>query len=237
MVDAQQLAAAIATSSTPKGTLIVDVSGSLPNTIWGPSGSGRLMPWLDGGGLLAFAGAVPGRYSVGIGTVISRDVDGKSVQSPHMAIVPNGVLLPAGVVGWNDVSKTATRQSGWSAALGTSYVSDSVPIISRAVIANGGAVLGRTSDGLTSEAFIPRGLGGVLVFAGTVFPIQTGLISTDLARLVATNWFSHVGYVAQKNSDATSTLLRVPTRSTYWALEVVLFDSSSPTGLWTRRLK
>ena len=237
MVDAQQLAAAVANRSTPKGTLIVDVSGTLPNTVWGPGGSGNLVPWLEGGGLLAFAGAVPGRYSVGKG-VISTVVDGKSVLSPHMVGVRNGILLPAGVVGSTDLSHTpATRQSGWSAALGTSYVSDTVPIFSRAVIANGGAVLGRTSHGLTSEAFIPRGQGGVLAFAGNAFAIQTGLISTDLARLVATNWFSHSGYVAQKSTDASSIFLRVPTKSKDSAIEVVLFDSSSPTGLWTRALK
>jgi hypothetical protein len=237
MVDAQQLAAAIGNRSTPKGTLIVDVSGTLPNTVWGPGGSGNLVPWLEGGGLLAFAGAVPGRYSVGKG-VISTVVDGKSVLSPHMVGVRNGILLPAGVVGSSDLSHTsATRQSGWSAALGTSYVSDTVQIFSRAVIANGGAVLGRTSHGLTSEAFIPRGQGGVLAFAGNAFAIQTGLISTDLARLVATNWFSHSGYVAQKSTDASSIFLRVPTKSKDSAIEVVLFDSSSPTGLWTRALK
>ena len=237
MVDAQQLAAAIANQSTPKGTLIVDVSGTLPNTIWGPGGSGNLVPWLEGGGLLAFAGTVPGRYSVGKG-VISTVVDGKSVLSPHMVGVHNGILLPAGVVGSTDSSHTpATRQSGWSAALGTSYVSDTVQIFSRAVIANGGAVLGRTSYGLTSEAFIPRGQGGVLVFAGNAFPIQTGLISTDLARLVAANWFSHSGYVAQKSTDASSIFLRVPTKSKDSALEVVLLESSNPTGLWTRVLK
>jgi hypothetical protein len=217
--------------------LIVDVSGTLPNTVWGPGGSGNLVPWLEGGGLLAFAGAVPGRYSVGKG-VISTVVDGKSVLSPHMVGVRNGILLPAGVVGSTDLSHTpATRQSGWSAALGTSYVSDNVQIFSRAVIANGGAVLGRTSHGLTSEAFIPRGQGGVLAFAGNAFAIQTGLISTDLARLVATNWFSHSGYVAQKSTDASSIFLRVPTKSKDSAIEVVLFDSSSPTGLWTRALK
>jgi Gpi18-like mannosyltransferase len=238
MVDAQQLAAAITNGPTPKGTMIVDVSGTLPNTVWGPGGSGSLMPWLEGGGLLAFAGAVPGRYSVGKGTVILKLVDGKSVPAPHMSVVRNGILLPAGVVGSTVSSNTsATRPSGWSAALGTSYVSDTVGIFSRAVIANGGAVLGRTSHGLTSEAFIPRGQGGVLVFSGNVFPVQTGLISTDIARLVATNWFSHIGYVAQKSTDASSVLLRVPTKSKYWALEVVLFDSSSPTGLWTRVLK
>jgi Gpi18-like mannosyltransferase len=238
MVDAQQLAAAIANGSTPKGTLIVDVSGTLPNTVWGPGGSGILVPWLEGGGLLAFAGGVPGRYSVGKGVVISTRVDGKSVLSPHVVIVHNGILLPAGVVGSIDLWQTpATRQSGWSAALGTSYVSDNVQIFSRAVIANGGAVLGRTNHGLTSEAFIPRGQGGVLVFAGNVFPSQTGLISNDLARLVATNWFSHSGYVAQKSTNASSILLRVPTKSKDSALEVVLLDSSSPTGLWTRVLK
>jgi hypothetical protein len=218
--------------------LIVDVSGTLPNTVWGPGGSGNLVPWLEGGGLLAFAGYVPGRYSVGKGVAISTVVDGKSVLSPHVVIVHNGILLPAGVVGSTDSSRApATSQSGWSAALGTSYVSDNVQIFSRAVIANGGAVLGRTSHGLTSEAFIPRGQGGVLVFAGNVFPIKTGLISTDLARLVATNWFSHSGYVAQKSTDAFSIFLRVPTKSKDSALEVVLLDSSSPTGLWTRVLK
>lgn len=239
MVDAQQLAAAIVNRPTaPKRTLIVDVSGTLPNTVWGAGGSGNLVPWLMGGGLLAFAGAVPGRYSVGKGVVISTVVDGKSVLSPHVVIVHNGILLPAGVVGSTDLSHTpATRQSGWSAALGTSYLDDSVQIFSRAVIANGGAVLGRTSHGLTSEAFIPRGQGGVLVFGGNAFPSQTGLISTDLARLVATNWFSHSGYVAQKSTDASSIFLHVPTKSKDSALEVVLLDSSSPTGLWTRVLK
>jgi hypothetical protein len=155
-----------------------------------------------------------------------------------MATVPNGIMLPAGVVGSTVSTNTpATRPSGWSAALGISYESDTVRIFSRAVIANGGAVLGGTRHGVTSEAFIPKGQGGVLVFAGNVFPIDAGLISTDIARLVATNWFSHLGYVAHRSTDASSILLRVPTKSKYWALEVVLFDSSSPTGLWTRVLK
>lgn len=238
MVDAQQLAVAIADQSTAKGTLIVDVSGTLPDTVWGPGGSGNLLPWIEGGGLLAFAGAVPGRYSVGKGMVILTEVNGKSTPLPHMATVPNGIMLPAGVVGSTVSTNTpATRPSGWSAALGISYESDTVRIFSRAVIANGGAVLGGTRHGVTSEAFIPKGQGGVLVFAGNVFPIDAGLISTDIARLVATNWFSHLGYVAHRSTDASSILLRVPTKSKYWALEVVLFDSSSPTGLWTRVLK
>jgi hypothetical protein len=215
---------------TGVGTMLVDVAGTLPNTIWGGANSHILLSWIRTGGILVFAGDVPGFYSVGSGPM-TVGVD--QHLAPNVSVVGSGVLLPPGIVGGAATSWVTTpyeHPSSWGTALGLSYNAGAVPLSIEGILANHGTVLGHIGPHRdTSEAFVPIGSGGVVDFSGYD---TAGSIANDIAHLVLSNFFSHIGY-----SVATSILssrgvlhLALPRR----AKGIEVFASSTNRhAIWT----
>lgn len=236
-IDATEFASSVRSLKLSKSTLIVDVSGDLPNTVWRAHGKGPLLAWIRSGGILAFAGSVPGYYSVGPGT--SLTVSGNSGDLARgMIVVGGGVLLPSSIIGstnWN--RSVANSQSLWSSTLNLQYNEDNFPISINNLKQSGGTVLGMTRAGLTSEAFVPIQQGGVLVFAGPDFAAQTSSIANDLTWLVCTNWFASNGPPTVRASDEKYIFVnaRLPMPDDLLALAV--FDSDRPQWLWEQDIK
>jgi hypothetical protein len=241
VVDAQGLARALARQARPRSVLLVDVSGTLPNTVWGPGGSGILQPWLERGGLLAFAGDVPGYYAVARGSAIGVVRDGRLSLARGVETVGVSQLLPPGVIaGPDDWTRVPLQQqSSWAEDLGLSYASDELDLSSTAVRGVQGEVLGTTGHGRTSEGFVPVGLGGVLVFAGQTVPpgSDTGPIATDLVHLIAADWFADQGLPASSSTGGRTVSLHVPLAAETTAIEIIAFNRSIESDwLWTKEL-
>lgn len=236
-VDATQLANSVSDLESSRSTLIVDVSGTLPNTVWRTKGSGSLLPWIKAGGILAFAGSVPGYYSVSKGASLSGTGSSGNL-APGMVAVGGGILLPSSIVGSSDWSSPPTRfQSQWSSTLDLQYNADDFPISTSRLSKVGGTTLGMTRKGFTSEAYVPLGRGGVLVFAGPDFAAQTFFIAHDLTNLVGANWFASIGHPTVKKSNSPTIYLTASASGAKRQYAVTVFDSGRPQWLWERDLK
>lgn len=227
-VDARTLPGALRQPGS--GTMLVDVAGTLPNTIWGGAQSQILLAWIKSGGIVALAGDVPGFYSVSPGPMTVRA--GRYL-APNVTAVGNDALLPPGVVGgsafWN--AAPATRPSAWGTGLGLTYTYDAVPLFTDQILAHHGTILGLIGrDYTTSEAFVPLGRGGIVDFAG--FDLAQP-IAEDISHLILSNFFSHIGdAVATTVVSAHGTLhISVP-RGTK-GIEIFA-AATNPFAVWTR---
>lgn len=210
------------------GTLLVDVTGTLPLTAWGPGRTANLRDWLRAGGVLAFSGDVPGYYGVSAHATLQASGTAKS----RIAILGPNSLLPPGVISgnvqWGMVPKG--RPARWGRALGLQYLDDDLTLSLSVLRASGGTLLGLTAGAHhSSEFYVSLGRGGLLDFAGIT---QPGPIGHDLARLVQSDWFAHVGTFVATSSGKRQTTLRIPMVPGGSGVEVVGFPSN-PELDWT----
>lgn len=235
-VDAHGLGAALQHSESAPGTLLLDAAGTLPTTIWNTRRSSILKNWINAGGILAFAGNIPGYYSVSKGPIVVPS-HGQFQLASTVEVLGINHLLPTGIVAGFDnwLQAPYTRSSRWARALGLEYSQGEVPISVKAVIADGGSPLGLVGDqGNTSEAFVPLGRGGILDFAGIDIP---GTIAHDVARLIQTDWFGEVAPPVVSNSGARRAVLDIQLPPSATSIEVVAFsDNSHADWTWTKRL-
>ena len=234
-VSASQLPRFLAATGAASGNLLVVPGGTLPTTAWGPHRESLLRTWLHAGGLLAFVGNIPGFYAVapGLGPTVRNGHlvrDGKFTALGATALLPGGVVT--GATDWS--APPAVNVSRWGAALGLLYSSCMIPISASGVIAHGGTVLGLTNAaGDTSEAFLPRGRGGLLLFAGTDQPAP---VAHDIARLVETDWFAHASPPFAGGSVRAGFHLLLP--QSVRRVEVAAFLSNSQSvWIWSRALR
>jgi len=217
-------------STAPAGTLLVDVAGTLPNTIWGGGRSHILLSWIKAGGVLALAGDEPGLYAVGRGPMT---VGPAKRLAPNVERLRPSALLPRGVIDgsttWGAVPYGP--RSMWATALGLRYSDDAVPLSIDQVLAHRGTVLGllgRRHN--TTEAYVPLGRGGVVDFAG--YDIA-GVVANDIAHLVLANFFSRVGTSVVTRMVSGHATLSVPLPSGARAIEVFA-TSTNPNVVFAR---
>jgi len=235
MVNAQQLAHSLNSLSQASSTIVVDVSGTLPSVVWPSKHSGPLLPWIEQGGILAFAGDVPGYYSVRSGnSLIAPDGYGLA---PGVQVVSGG-LLPSQLDVTPDWNRAPTTdQSFLSTALGLQYDRDQITLNVRAVEESGGTSLGLVRDGLTSEAFFPLGRGGVLDFAGDDFGDQGLAIANDLTHLIASNWFYADGIVHSRLLSSTTSQVSTSGLPKSDNLNVFVVDPQRPQWYWEKSIR
>ena len=235
MVNAQQLAHSLNSLSQASSTIVVDVSGTLPSVVWPSKHSGPLLPWIEQGGILAFAGDVPGYYSVRSGnSLIAPDGYGLA---PGVQVVGGG-LLPSQLDVTPDWNRAPTTdQSFLSTALGLQYDRDQITLNVRAVEESGGTSLGLVRDGLTSEAFFPLGRGGVLDFAGDDFGDQGLAIANDLTHLIASNWFYADGIVHSRLLSSTTSQVSTSGLPKSDNLNVFVVDPQRPQWYWEKSIR
>ena len=235
-VDATQLAARIASDPHPSSTLLVDVSDTLPNLVWGANGTGTLLPWIERGGRLAFSGGIPGHFSVAPGTVLYAN-NNPSTLAPGVTKVNDTLLLPGDIVGVsNDLRQPASVPSGWASALGLTYAIDTKAFNSAAVLRRHGVNLGYLQGPTSSIVYVPRGLGGVLAFAGDTQPANVSAVAADLARLVGSNWFAHVGPYASATLATSPATLHAGPLGLSQVVQVIGITSTRPLYLWREQL-
>ena len=235
-IDATHLASLLTSDPSPATTLVVDVSGTLPNLVWGPNGSGSLLPWIERGGRLAFSGGIPGHFSVAAGTVLYAN-NNPSTLAPGVVKVNDTLLLPGDIVGVsNDARAPATVPSGWASALGLTYAIDTKAFNSDAVLRRHGVNLGYLQGPTSSIVYVPRGNGGVLAFAGDTQPANVSAVASDLARLIGSNWFAHVGGYASATLATSPAILHAGPLGASRVVQVIGVTETRPLYLWREQL-
>lgn len=237
--DTRQWGQLMSQSGSAAHTLVVDVAGVLPRPIYSTKGHGPLISWLRSGGRMVFAGDAPGYYSVTPGAEFLTLVKRQLVLSSAVEIVGTQYLIPANARSYSNWDRPPSPvNSSLGTALGTTYTQSVSSLVIRGIQADGGAILGHVGDGVTSEAYIPVGAGGVLAFGGVADGYAVAPLDFDIARLVATNWFAHVG-----SSFATNTMTKSVRHLTLSALrmaptiEIVATNPNLPLWIWVREIR
>lgn len=228
------------------GTVVVDVSGTLPNTVWSAS-TDEVTPFLKAGGTLVWAGDEPGYYSVGQAPSLDAYPPpqgtpdyrcgpvplepGPPLSTEVTALGAHGVDRLLGVDdllstswGWNCV---AEHPSPVASALGLSSAAVHAGPSLHKLKSIGGTDLGYDVLGRSSIAWIPRGKGGLLLFSGTV---NATYLSSDVATLLASSGAQPHPRFAARFGPATSGSLRVsvPTGTCRVELALVASHPGSP---------
>jgi hypothetical protein len=232
-VDAAGLLAAMENGTKALHTLVVDVAGTLPTTVWGTKRFEPLRSFLSHGGTLAFAGNIPGVYQVKPGPV-TVEQKGHQVLAPGDQLLPDDALLPAGLIVGSDRwgIDPSSRPSRLAEGLGLRYANLEVPVSAQAVEKLGGVDFGfKGPDGTTSEAQIPLDGGQLLVFAGVTTPAS---ITNDLGTLLRSGWFGRTGPVEVVTPKGHDALVRIERFGAATVASVVIRSAnpqSSPTIL------
>ncbi len=228
-VDAEHLGNVFMKRGTASNTVVVDVSGTLPTSVWGPGATKVVLDWIRAGGTLVWAGFVPGFLSVNPGPLY---VAGSSVVfAPNVHSLSNHELLPAAVVkaprGW----KHTDLQSGspWYRALQLSYTQSGYPLSIAGIVANHGLVLGQVDRWkATNIAYVPLGKGGTLVFAGDDTAEQIG---ADITKILRGQVLDASGLPAQTVATSVHSKLTVLVKKSTLTVELVAL-SDNPQSNW-----
>jgi hypothetical protein len=196
-----------------------------------------LITWIKKGGILAFAGDIPGRLETSPGplAIISHGI---FRYAPNVVSLQTNDILPTGVamLNSNGFFFHKSRTSSWAKALGLRYPFQDIYLSVPAVTSHGGSTLGRVDpDGHTSEAYVPIGSGGVLSFAGED---QGGMIAHDLYRLVKAHWFDERSMPTTTTSSGGKVTLKVRVPKDASGVEVLVFRTQALSyWTWSRTLK
>jgi hypothetical protein len=223
LVDAKELSVILKTPKTIIDSLVIDVSGVLPDTVYTSAGGGEIVNWISKGGRLVFAGAPPGFYSA-------------TTNSASLITVSKNNLSRSLFLGTNWASPQGIHNSKWSSVLGTQFSEIQFGLSVQDVKNVQGVILGKTNYGLTSEAFIPYGKGGILAFGGAVINSQDlEYLIFDVARFVESNWFSYDGggfSGLNLTSDSNNSIVRFSTGDKQ--VQFFAFNNYLPLWAWTK---
>jgi hypothetical protein len=227
-VTAGQLADVLRDTSKASERMVVMMTGVLPAGIFSEKVD-LLSPWVMAGGIAVWGGGGTIGYWSG--------ASGQPLTAANtVGEAGTGRLLGSGVVQYPTVfGREGTVQSSFGAALDISYRFASDGVLRDSVLSRGGLVLGWYSGPFSSVSYLPRGLGGYLIFGGEI-PDEVS-VSVDLATIVLSGAIAGAGPVAvrqiQLNGMANNTVvdLDLPFATPQSGIMLVAFDPS-PGGVY-----
>jgi hypothetical protein len=218
-VDAAQLSQVLRDTASAAGAVIVDITGVLPSSSFGPLVD-LVKPWLDRGGVLLWGGATIGDYIAGPdavrnGKIVVQRQSAQCVLSCVKSVPPTTsecaasgaksatgqciiVCQVAPATGRRACGPTSSSPTGpvapvatpAGAALEISY-RNAVPPQSLVGTASGGQGLGWSGDGGSSVTTVGVGAGAVVVFGGPVDENQD--ITQDMAAILLSHAYDISG--------------------------------------------
>jgi hypothetical protein len=229
-VTASEVADVLRDTSRANERMVVMMTGVLPAVIFSNTVD-LLSPWVTAGGVVVWGGGAIGYWS-GAG--------GKPLTAAN-AIGESGTkrLLGAGVVQYPTAfGRQGTVQSTLGSALNVSYRLAGVGVLRDPVLALGGLGLGWYSGPFSSLSYLPRGLGGYLIFGGEIS--DEAAASVDLATIVLSSAMNSTGPVAAErikltgNSNSSTVAWDLPFPIPQGGVMLVAFDPS-PDGVYFSR--
>jgi hypothetical protein len=229
-IDARALRTAFENKQAARRTVIVDVSGTLPSSVWRPGATNLVKGWISAGGTLVWAGEIPGFLSARPGPLYAT--------GPEQKFAPNlktlsylEFLLPANVIKRPDSWRRTDHRTGspWYRALQLSYTNQGYPLSIAGIVANHGLILGQIDLWKTTNiAFVPRGKGGILVFAGYDTADQIG---ADVAKLLRGHILDASGLPSQTIANSPHSKLMVAVNKSTMLVELISL-SDNPESIW-----
>jgi len=230
-VSAEDLARVLKDTTTAAGRVAVMMTGVIPANVFS-SNVDLLTPWVQAGGLAVWGGGAIGFWSGENGQSLSTD-DALGDAGTQRLLGSNVVEFPTTFGSRGDV------ESAFASALDLNYNFTGAGVFLDAIAAHGGLDLGWDSAQVTSVAYLPRGLGGFLIFGGEI-PDEAS-VSVDLARILMSGAIYGTGQAASRHltlsgSAAGQTVdwaLPFPTPTS--GLMLVAFDPSPDALYFYRR--
>jgi hypothetical protein len=226
-ISADGLANVLRHTATAPGRIVVMMTGVLPANVF--SGDADLLsPWVQAGGVAVWGGGAIGFWSGRNGQALSTD-DALGEAGTQRLLGSNAVLYPTTFGRLGDV------QSPLASALDLTYNFAGAGVLLGSVVARGGLDLGWDSGQFTSVAYLPRGLGGFLMFGGEI-PDEAS-VSVDLARILMSGALYGTGQAASQHLTLTGSATgetvdwRLPFAAPIGGIMLVAFDPS-PDALY-----
>jgi hypothetical protein len=188
-VSAEGLANVLTDTGTAAGRVVVMMTGVLPVKVFS-NNTDLLSPWVRAGGVAIWGGGAIGFWSGRNGKALSTD-DALGEGGTQRLLGNNVVQYPTTFGRLGDV------QSPLASALDLTYNFTGAGVLLESVTAHGGLDLGWDSGQFTSVAYLPRGLGGFLIFGGEI-PDEAA-VSVDLARILMSGAIYGTGKAASKH--------------------------------------
>src|SRR6266700_3295438 len=186
-VSAQGMADVLLNTAAAPG--MVMMTGVLPASVFS-STTDLISPWVHAGGVAVWGGGAIGFWSGRNGQLLSTE-DALGQAGTERLLGSNVVQYPSGFGRQGDV------QSAFASALGVAYNFTGSGVLLSSARAHGGLDLGWDSGQLTSVAYLPRGLGGFLIFGGEI--PDEGSVAVDVTRILMSGAIYGTGQVASKH--------------------------------------
>jgi hypothetical protein len=253
IVDAAQLAQVFRDTASAAGSVILDVTGVLPSSSFGPLVD-LVKPWVGGGGVLLWGGGAIGEYVAGPdavrnGAIVVQRQSAQCILTCVQSVPPTTsecaasgaksasdqcILLcqVVAVTGRRACGPTSSSPTGpvapvatpAGAALEISYRT-AVPLQSLVGVLSGGQGLGWSGDGGSSVTTVRIGGGAVVVFGGPVDENQD--ITQDMASILLSHAYDIAGPLSW-TTVATSTFSHAGGRVT-WSVKLPASAATNPT--------
>ncbi len=231
-IDAARFERIIKNPSAARGTVVIDVAGSIPSIIWNQHRSASLTRWMSAGGTLVWAGAVPGSFTPQAASQCGSTVNPLEMlwraHDSSNALLPLEVIRP--VPGWTKSERPSN--SKWREALQLSYSTQDYPLSISAIRAHAGIVLGTVDEwNTTNVAYLPLNRGGMLDFAG---PTDGDQFGSDLAKLLRGGVLSAQGEPKETTTQSQTTTMTVSVPQGSTAVDLLAMETN-PTAIWLDR--
>jgi hypothetical protein len=226
-VSAEALANVLMDTARAPGRVVVMMTGVLPANVFSKNAD-LVSPWVQAGGVAVWGGGAIGYWTGRNGQPLSVD-DALGEAGTQRLLGSNVVQYPTTFGRLGDVP------SAFASALDESYNFTGAGVLLASITAHGGLDLGWDSGPFTSVAYLPRGLGGFLIFGGEV-PDEAS-VSVDLARILMSGAIFGTGQAASKHltlaGSATAEKVdwKLPFPATNSGIMLVAFDPS-PDALY-----
>jgi len=231
-IGTKKFAQLVSNVSIAAHSVVIDVTGVLPTSLWGKNKSALLSNWMAKGGKFVWAGGVPEHFVASPNARCHSVAYATEQQAKHRhqddALVPLDIITPPNH--W--YPSAAKTSSNWRSALGLRFGLQNSPLSIAAISHHHGLVLGTIDQwNSTNVAFTPVHQGGLLYFASGP---DGELLGSDLARLLHGEVLDALGdpqTALATSKNTTLTVLRTPGTT---AIGLVAIEDN-PTSIWMHR--
>ena len=187
---------------------VVIMTGVMPTTVFSSS-TDLISPWVAAGGLLIWGGGTIGYWTAAPGqTLANRNVLGERGTT---RLVGAGVIMYP----WEE-GRVADHEGDFADALGISYRLANAGVLHDPVLARAGLDLGWDAGSYMSVSYLPRGMGGYLIFGGKILDEES--VAKDLAQIILSNSLDAIGPVATQVVTLTRT---TPNHVLHWQVPFI----------------
>ncbi len=237
VVNAVELGTYLAHPKNVNSTVIINMQGELPDSLWRVGTTSDLVSWVAAGGRYVAGGGAPGLFSAR-GSDLGQFISAATGLWTYVHALKPNPLVPKGIFGYPSLSgRVALTPSLWGSALEIREHQIVTPIRTSRLLHRRGEVLGFTSPTEASLGQLPVGKGAVVVLGADTWPPEVAVDASDLAHLFALHFFATRGEPRVVTMTTSSAALRLSGVVTGQWVQVGALCAGRPTWAWSRWIR